>query len=375
MKKRIAKNITALLTATALAFTLTACGSTNSAAGQETSGEEVTTDVTEKENDTAADTVGTKATASSVGKDVETGVPLTSSDITFVYGEQGYYLAPIILNQGWLEQVFGPNNIKVDFNVFNNGPEMIEAFTAGKLDFAPMGIQPGISGVANDAGVSVVAAFSDSPTAITIKTLKDSGIKTVADLKGKTVATTIGSSAYSLLVKALEDEGLSVDTDINFVNIDFSAAPTVLETGEVDASVGYASSFNQVALADGDIFYTIKDATGYGISANIYVARNDFAKEHPDVIENILVIEQWAIEFLRDHHDEAVKINADYFGVDEQVVEDTLKLYTYEYIDPEILKKDLKGYADFMYDSELISRQLTAEDIADFSYFEATGIK
>ncbi len=142
MKRRITKNITALLTATALAFTLTACGSTNSAAGQETSGEEVTTDVTEKENDTAADTVGTKATASSVGKDVETGVPLTSSDITFVYGEQGYYLAPIILNQGWLEQVFGSNNIKVDFNVFNNGPEMIEAFTAGKLDFAPMGILP-----------------------------------------------------------------------------------------------------------------------------------------------------------------------------------------------------------------------------------------
>lgn len=311
----------------------------------------------------------TEAVASTSVSDL-TGIPLTSSNLTVVIGEQGYRALPIILNQGWFDEVFAENNITIDVKKFNNGPEMLEAFTAEQLDVGLMGLQPGISGVANQAGISTVASFCDAPSGIGIYVLKDSGIDSIADLKGKKVGTTIGSNAYSLLLKALADENLSVENDIEFVNIDFTASTAALESGEIDAVAGFADIFDQAAKSDGDIFKQIKDAQGYGISENIITVRNDFAKEHADVIENILALFQKADEFIKDNYEEAVKINADYYELDEEVVRASFDRYTYDWIDQEKLKSDITDYIQFMYENELIPEQLDVDDVVDFSYFD-----
>lgn len=348
MRKKILTRVLSVLLTIALGVSLAACGSSG--------------DTSEADNTTQ------KSDKEPFVSDL-TGIPLTSSDVTIVLGEQGYREIPIILNQGWFEDVFGPNNIKIDVATFNNGPEMIEAFTAEQLDLGLMGLQPGISGVANDAGTSIIASFCDAPSEIILASLKDSGINSVSDLKGKTVGTTIGSSAYSLLIKLLEEEGLSIDTDINFVNIDFSSAPTALESGEVDAAIGYADAFEQVILQDGDIFNVIKDATGYGISENIIVVRDKIGKEYPDVIENLLALFQKANEFIHENPEQAITINAEYYGIDESVVKNSLEKYDYNWVDQDKLTKDVDGYIQFMFDNDLITTRLKAEDVLDFSYF------
>ena len=325
----------------------------------------------QKKVETGENKEETEKTASSTTSSL-TGIPLTSSDLTVVIGEQGYRALPIILNQGWFDEVFAENNITIEVKKFNNGPEMLEAFTAEQLDVSLMGMQPGISGVANNAGISIAASFCDAPTGIGIYVLKDSGIGSMADLKGKKVGTTIGSNAYSLLLKTLADENLSVEKDVEFVNIDFTASTAALESGEIDAVAGYADIFDQAAKNDGDIFKQIKDASGYGISENVITVRNDFAKEHADVVENILALFQKANEFINDNYDEAVKINADYYELDEEVVRASLNRYTYDWLDQEKLKDDIEDYIQFMYENELIQKQLDVNEVVDFSYFDET---
>lgn len=304
-------------------------------------------------------------------EDSESGIPVTSKNLTVVIGEQGYRALPIILDQGWFDEVFASHNIKVEVVKFNSGPEMLEAFTAGQLDVGLLGLQPGISGAANDSGIKTIASFCDAPSAIGLYSLKESGIKTVADLKGKTVGTTIGSNAYSLLLKVLDDEGLSVEKDIDFVNIDFSAATSALESGQVDAVVGFSDMFTLASQADGDIFQLIKDASGYGISESLIAVRDEFAKEHADVIENILLLFEKADEFIANNYEEAVKINADYYELDEAVVKSSFDRYTYDWLDQDTLKKDIDDYIQFMYDNGLITNRLNVDDVVDFSYFEA----
>lgn len=371
MRKNTMKKLISIMLFATLSVSLLACG--NSATGGNKSDAATNDDNTQAETTEAASAEQEEKETDTDTSDTEnaaTDIPLTSSDLNVVVGEQAYMLVPIILDQGWFDEVFGPNNISIEVAKFNNGPEMIESFTADKLDIGFMGMQPAISGVVNDAGISVIASFLDSPSNIVIETRKDTGITSVKDLKGKTVGTAIGCNTYSLIVKALEEEGLSVDKDVNFVNLDLSTVATALESGEVDAVAGYAVQFEQIADMDGDIFYTIKDATGYGISEDLIVARKEFASEHPDVVANLFVLFQRAIDFIEENRDEAISITAQYYGHEEAFEESRLEREIHGWIDEETLTKDIDGFIQFMYDGELIPTRPDVQDAVDFTYFK-----
>lgn len=377
---KVLKRISAMIVTGVIGITAVGCGSStvssSSSAASVSSTKTAASDsqeVSEKAVSLSNDTGSDAETTSSLS-DVKAGtVPVTSHDLTVTLGIQQYWDVPIILKEGWFDQVFAGKNIKIKEAKFNNGPEMIEAFTAGSIDFAEMGMQPGISGAANNAGISILGAFSDGSRNIQINTLKSSGIKTIQDLKGKKVGTTIGSSAYSLLLSALAKNGLSIN-DINFVNIDFSAAATALESGEVDAAVGYTPSFLQVEKTDGKLFYTIMDAEGYGVSEDILVANTKFAKEHPDVVENLLVLYDKANDFIEQHNKEAVSIIADYFGVPDSVMKQTLAQSDLHFQNNDTVTKDIDNYIQFMYDNGLITKRLNVGDVVDTSYADAVGI-
>lgn len=375
---KILKKISTIIVAGMIGISAVGCGSSTatSSTASVSSTKAAASDPQEASEKAASSLNGTESDTgtSSALDDVKAGtVPITSHDLTVTLGIQQYWDVPIILKEGWFDQVFAGKNIKIKEAKFNNGPEMIEAFTAGSIDFAEMGMQPGISGAANNAGVSILGAFADGSRSTQIVSLKSSNIKTIKDLKGKKVGTTIGSSAYSLLLSALAKNGLSIN-DINFVNIDFSAAGTALESGEVDAAVGYAPTFLQVEKTDGKIFHTIIDAEGYGVSEDILVANTKFAKEHPDIVENLLVLYDKANDFIEKHNTEAISIIADYFGVPDSVMKQTLEQSDLHFQNNNTLTKDIDNYIQFMYDNGLITKRLNVGDVVDTSYADAVGI-
>lgn len=222
--------------------------------------------------------------------------------------------------------------------------------------------------------ISVLETFQDSAANNVIATLADSDIKSIADLKGKTVATTIGSNVHSLLVWALAQNGLTAE-DVNIINADFTAAGSILTTGEADAVAGFANYLDTTAATDGVEFNYLTDATGSGTAYQVIAADSAFASENADIIENLLVLFDRASDYIENNEGEALEILSNYYGVDAEVIKPSLENNPVGFVTEEELTTAFDSYIDFMEDNGLVAAEVKAEDLMDFSYFDATGIE
>jgi sulfonate transport system substrate-binding protein len=115
------------------------------------------------------------------------------------------------------------------------GPQIIEGFTAGKLDLGMT--SDGTVLNAQAAGVPIVivavARGSGEDTAIVVRPGMTSTIKTLSDLKGKSIAFST-NNAFAL--EALASVGLKV-SDVHEVNIQTADVVAALESNDVDAAV------------------------------------------------------------------------------------------------------------------------------------------
>lgn len=365
MRKKI---ISSMLAIAVVMGAISGCGnSEENAASSEVLPAETEIETVEESDSVAADENKLKVP-------IDTGIEVTSSDVTVRWGDQyGYYLLPIILDQGWFEDVFGANNITVEVSQFGSGPEMIEAFTTDAVDIGVMGVQPTISGKANGAEITTVAAFDDGSKASVIAAPANSDIKSIADLKGKNVGVALGTIFHSHLVWALNQEGID-PSEVNMVNIDWSGVGNILEQGEVDAAVGDYSDFYNTSVADNFEFNYLGDATGSGTQDQVIVGRTEFMETYPDIVENILVIFQEAADFLDEHPEEAVQINADYFGLGTDTIQAALDTNDFGIFGGERFRTDYDNYIQFMYDNDLVLERIDVDSILDYTYLDATDL-
>jgi sulfonate transport system substrate-binding protein len=120
----------------------------------------------------------------------------------------GYQKAATILNvlrtRKDLAKTLADSGATVTWSEFPAGPPMLEALSAGSIDFGYTGEAPPIFAQAAGTPLLYVAYDPWSPKAEAIVVPKDSSIKSVADLKGKKVAFAKGSNTNFLVVAALE---------------------------------------------------------------------------------------------------------------------------------------------------------------------------
>ena len=139
-------------------------------------------------------------------------------------------------------------------------------------------------------------------------TTKDSTISKVADLKGKRVAVTRGTDPHIFLVRALLDAGLS-EKDITPVLLQHADGKTALIRGDVDAWAGLDPMMAQAEVEDGaKLFYRNAAANTWGI-LNV---REEFAKDHPDLVKRVLAVYEEARKYSLGHYDE---VKADFIAV------------------------------------------------------------
>ncbi|MEZ0365980.1 ABC transporter substrate-binding protein [Mycobacterium sp. pUA109] len=123
---------------------------------------------------------------------------------------------------------------KVTFSTFSSGPPMVEAATAGKIDFSVTGDTPPIFGAVANARIKVVTAFDGGGPGDQILVHTDSAIGSVADLRGKTIALAKGSSAHANVLDQLDKVGLKPD-DVHLVFLQPADALSGFRNGQVDA--------------------------------------------------------------------------------------------------------------------------------------------
>jgi sulfonate transport system substrate-binding protein len=221
----------------------------------------------------------------------------------------------ILKQQGVLEKRFPQT--KVSWHEFPAGPQLLEALAVGSLEFGLTGDSPPVFAQAAGKDLVYAGAEPSKPESSAILVLKDSPIRTLAELKGRKIALQKGSSAHYLLVRAVEKAGLQW-SDIQPIYLSPADARAAFERKSVDAWAIWDPFYAATELAIQPRVLT----TGRGLSGNnsFYLAARAFAGEHPDAIGVLFEELTRADNFAQAHRPEAIKLIADFSGLDAGVV-------------------------------------------------------
>jgi sulfonate transport system substrate-binding protein len=210
-----------------------------------------------------------------------------------------------------LDRSLAEKGAKADWKEFKHGPAILEAIKAKEVDVGYVGETPPVFAQAGGVDFVYVATDPPAPEAEALIVRKDSPLKSLKDLKGKKVALNRGSNVHYLLVKALESAKLTLQ-DIEVVYLAPGDARPAYDSGKVDAWVIW-----DPFLAAAENAGSRQLANGKGLVDNrlFYVARRQFAEEHPELLRATLDEFKNLSDWESKNPEEASKILAASSGV------------------------------------------------------------
>jgi sulfonate transport system substrate-binding protein len=226
----------------------------------------------------------------------------------------------VLKDKGLLEKEFAKDGIGIRWVQTLGSNKALEFLNAGSIDFGSTAGSAALLAKINGNPIKSIYVYS-KPEWTALVTRKDTNIKTVADLKGKRVAVTRGTDPHIFLVRALQKVGLT-EKDITPVLLQHPDGATALIRGDVDAWAGLDPMMAQAEVRDGaQLFYRDADANTYGI-LNV---REEFAKEHPDLVKRVLVVYETARKYAVAHPDEVEKSFIAATKLPKEIVEKQLR--------------------------------------------------
>lgn len=263
---------------------------------------------------------------------------------------------------------FKDEGLDVEVVTFSYGPPMIEAFTAGAVDFGLLG-----AGIANGLDISIVGVYSAGTQLQGIAVRDDAQIKSLADLKGKKVAVAFGSNLQPFLYLLLEKGGLT-DKDLEIINLGMNDGVTSLIKGDIAADVASEPNLSKAA-APGNGVTVLQRSEGIKLFVSPIIARNEFLKNHPEESVKVLKALARAGEWAKTHKEEAVKIankktEADINGLSTRIAKDNLSIA----LNDEKIEALVKGAKD-AYKYGLLKKDLDIKKYIDTTFLAKAGIE
>jgi sulfonate transport system substrate-binding protein len=226
----------------------------------------------------------------------------------------------ILKQKGLLEKEFAKDGIGIVWVQSAGSNKALEYLNAGSIDFGSTAGSAALVAKVNGNPIKSIYVFS-RPEWTALVTAKDSKIAVVADLRGKRVAVTRGTDPHIFLVRALLDAGMS-EKDITPVLLQHADGKTALIRGDVDAWAGLDPMMAQAEIEDGaKLFFRKPDANTWGI-LNV---REQFLKDHPDVVRRVLAVYEDARKYSLANYDDLKKATIAVTRLPEAVVDKQLK--------------------------------------------------
>jgi len=208
----------------------------------------------------------------------------------------------VLKQKGLLEKEFAKDGIAIVWVQSAGSNKALEFLNAGSIDFGSTAGSAALVAKINGNPIKSIYVYS-RPEWTALVTTKDSKIAKVADLKGKRVAVTRGTDPHIFLVRALLDAGLS-EKDITPVLLQHPDGKTALIRGDVEAWAGLDPMMAQAEIEDGaKLFFRKPEANTWGI-LNV---REQFLKDHPDVVRRVLATYEDARKYSLANYDDLKK--------------------------------------------------------------------
>ncbi|MET8074836.1 ABC transporter substrate-binding protein [Streptomyces sp. NPDC005303] len=224
-----------------------------------------------------------------------------------------------------LDSLHDGHTYKVDWQDYATGAPITAQMTAGKIDIGSMGDFPLLINAARGKQLGKptrlvsVTGYNLRGGLNTVVTSPDSKLASLQDLRGKKVSTSVGSAADGTLVRALQRAGIDPDKGIEKLNQQPAVGASALSAGSTDALSQFvawpgllAYQGKAKALYDGA---ELDLPTFHGVTA-----REDFAKQHPAVLDAFLKAQAEATDYLNDHPVAASESVAKATGLPAEVV-------------------------------------------------------
>jgi sulfonate transport system substrate-binding protein len=227
----------------------------------------------------------------------------------------------LLKDKGYLEKEFAKDGIKVVWVKTVSSANALQFLNAGSLNFGSTAGSAALVAKINGNPIKSVYTYS-RPEWTALVTARDSKIKSVADLRGKKVAMVRGTDPHIFTVRALLAAGLT-DKDITPVLVQQHAdGGNLLIRGDVDAWAGLDPMMAQHEVKDGArLFFRKPEANTWGI-LNV---REEFAKDHPDIVRRTISAYEEARKHALANYDELKRIFIGVTGLDAAVVDKQLK--------------------------------------------------
>lgn len=142
--------------------------------------------------------------------------------------------------------------------------------------------------------------------------LATDAIKTVEDLRGKTIAVQRNYASEALLNYVLKKHGLK-PTDVQKLDMEGGAAGAAFVSGQVDAAVTFEPWLSKAKERRGGKLL-VSSADVPGVIVDILSIREDYLKQHPDVVKKVMRAWFKALAYWKDNRAEAEAIMARHYN-------------------------------------------------------------
>ncbi|WP_084156368.1 aliphatic sulfonate ABC transporter substrate-binding protein [Clostridium akagii] len=213
------------------------------------------------------------------------------------------------MEEGKFKKALG-DKVTIQWKQFNAGSSEVEAFLSGSVDIGYIGPGPAINGYTKSKGdLQVIAGATDSGAVLVSR--KGENIKSVKDLANKKVAIPQFGNTQDLTLRfLLANNGLQDKTkggNVEIVAADNPDIVTLLDKGSIDAALvpePWGSRIQKQASAD-LVLDSNKVWRNGKYPTALVVARKEFIKDHPDVIENFLKAHVELTDYINTNKDKA----------------------------------------------------------------------
>lgn len=225
------------------------------------------------------------------------------------FGNLTHATALVGIQKGFFQKELG--GTKAKYTTFNAGPSEIEALNGGSIDIGWIGPSPAINGYtkADGANLRIIGGSASGGVKLVVNPDK---IKSLKDVKGKKIATPqLGNTQDVAFLNWIAEQGWKVDAntgkgDVSVVRTENSVAPDAYKSGAIDGAwvpeptaSKLVAEGAKVLLDEADLWPDKKF-----VITNIIV-RQEFLKEHPDVVEAVLRGSVKTNAFINTNADEA----------------------------------------------------------------------
>lgn len=227
--------------------------------------------------------------------------PLADRTVKFALNVWAGWAPIILMNEGrgpgkvW--KTPGGEDFKVELVLIDDPVAMRDAYAAGRvhigwgtLDMVPLFMEEFQKDSRLRPRIYQQVDWSNGGDGIVVRRshAKDPNNPTIADLRGKTVVLAQNSPSQFFVLNALINGGVQ-PSEVNFTYTQdaFQAAAAFNTNKEIAACVSWAPDiYNLTKIPDNHLLVTT--ATANKLIADVWFARADFAKDHPDICEGLV---------------------------------------------------------------------------------------